>query len=416
MASSDRPSTEALDPSVPVLGDSTAPRATSAVVSRVRPDTRLLALLAVGHMVIDINQGALPALLPFLRSALGLSYAATGTIVLMANSTSSLVQPLFGYLADRAARRWLLPLSVLLSSGGIALTGLAPSYGAVLVLVVLMGFGIAAYHPEGYRMATRVAGDRKATGLSIFSTGGNIGISIGPPLMTALITGLGLPGTLGLLLPGLLVTLLLTTGLPRLSAPSMPSVQKVSASAPRTMVGAMSLLILVVALRSWTQLGLTTYVPFYYLDVLKGDPRMIGTLLFVFLGAGAAGTLVAGPIADRVGVRRYVVSVFLLATPLAVAFLLVRGILSFIFLGALGFVLVSTFTVSVVLGQAYMPRNPGMASGLIVGFAIGAGGLGVTVFGWIADHLGLMTTLWISALMPLAGFITALFLPEPRRV
>ena len=388
---------------------------TVAAGERVKPDMRLLGLLAMGHLVIDINQGALPAILPFLRGALDLSYAATGTIVLMANMTSSLVQPLFGYLADRTARRWLLPLSVLLSSVGIALTGLAPSYGLVLFLVVISGFGIAAYHPEGYRMASRVAGDSKATGLSIFSTGGNIGISIGPPLITALITGFGLPGSLGLLLPGLLVAALLTAVLPRLSAPPAPRAQGPTATASRTMVGAMTLLILVVTLRSWTQLGLTTFVPFYYLDILKGDPRMIGTLLFVFLGAGAVGTLVAGPIADRVGVRRYVVSVFLLATPIAIAFLLVRGILSFILLGALGFVLVSTFTVSVVLGQAYMPRNPGMASGLIVGFAIGAGGLGVTVLGWVADRLGLQSALWISALMPLAGFVTALFLPEPRR-
>jgi FSR family fosmidomycin resistance protein-like MFS transporter len=116
-----------------------------------------------------------------------------------------------------------------------------------------------------------------------------------------------------------------------------------------------------------------------------------------------------------VGVRRYIVGVFLLATPLAIGFLLVRGVMSFILLGALGFVLVSTFTVSVVLGQAYMPRNPGMASGLIVGFAIGAGGVGATVLGWVADHQGLMSALWISALMPLAGFVVALFLPEPRR-
>jgi len=382
---------------------------------RVKPDMRLLGLLALGHLVIDTNQGSLPAILPFLRTALDLSYAATATIVLTANVTSSLTQPLFGYLADRTARRWLLPLSVLLSSIGIALVGLAPSYGMVLVLVLISGFGVAAFHPEGYRTATRVAGDRKATGLSVFSTGGNIGISIGPPLITALIVGFGLPGSLGLLVPGVLVAGLLMVELPWLSAPPAPRVKRTAVSAPRTMVGAMMLLILVVTLRSWTQLGLTTFVPFYYLDVLGGDPRMIGTLLFVFLGAGALGTLVAGPIADRIGMRRYVVSVFLLATPIAIAFLLARGLLIFILLGALGFVLVSTFTVSVVLGQAYMPRNPGMASGLIVGFAIGAGGLGVTVLGWVADHVGLQSALWISALMPLAGFVAALFLPEPRR-
>ena len=395
-----------------------APLPVSTAVSvgeRVKPDMRLLGLLALGHFVIDTNQGALPAILPFLRTALGLSYAAAGTIVLVANVTSSLIQPLFGYLADRTARRWLLPLSVFFSSLGLALTGLAPSYGLVLVLVVISGFGIAAYHPEGYRMATRVAGDRKATGLSVFSTGGNIGISVGPPLITALVTGFGLPGSLGLLLPGALVALLLTAALPRLSAPLAPSAQGLVAAAPGTMVGAMSLLLLVVTLRSWAQLGFTTFVPFYYLDVLNGDPRMIGTLLFVFLGAGAAGTLVAGPIADRVGVRRYVVSVFLLATPLAITFIVVRGVMSFIALGALGFVLVSTFTVSVVLGQAYMPRNPGMASGLIVGFAIGAGGVGVTVLGWVADHLGLMSALWISAVMPFRGFVAACFLPDPPR-
>jgi FSR family fosmidomycin resistance protein-like MFS transporter len=140
----------------------------------------------------------------------------------------------------------------------------------------------------------------------------------------------------------------------------------------------------------------------------------VGTLLAVFLGAGVVGTLAAGPVADRIGVRRYVVAVFLLATPVAVGFLFAEGWLVFVLLGLLGFVLVSTFTVSVVLGQAYLPKNPGLASGLIVGFAIGAGGIGASALGWVADHWGLASALWISALMPLAGFVTALFLPEPR--
>jgi FSR family fosmidomycin resistance protein-like MFS transporter len=376
---------------------------------------RLLTLLALGHLVIDTNQGALPAILPFLKSALSLSYTATGVIVLMANVTSSLIQPLFGYFADRTSRRWLLPLSVLLSSLGLGLTGLAPSYPVVLALVMITGFGVAAYHPEGYRTATVVAGDRKATGVSVFSTGGNIGIAVGPPLITALLTSsFGLSGTLGMLIPGILVAGLLTAILPMLSAPAAAQAKASTMTGARTMVGAMTLLIMVIAVRSWTQLGFTTYVPFYYLEVLHGDPRLVGTLLGVFLGAGAVGTLVAGPIADRVGVRRYVVSVFLLATPIALSFFFATGPLAFVVLGGLGFVLVSTFTVSVVLGQAYMPRNPGMASGLIVGFAIGAGGLGVTVLGWVADHFGLMTALWLSALMPLLGFVLALFLPEPR--
>jgi FSR family fosmidomycin resistance protein-like MFS transporter len=391
------------------------PAPAAAPAERVKPNMRLLGLLALGHLVIDVNQGALPALLPFLKSALALSYTATGVIVLAANVTSSLIQPLFGYFADRTSRRWLLPVSVALSSLGLGLTGLAPSYGAVLALVVITGFGVAAYHPEGYRTATQVAGDRKATGVSIFSTGGNIGIAAGPPLITALLTTFGLGGSLGMLVPGLVVGLLLTAALPLLSTPPAPRAHVAATTGQRNMAGAMALLIVVVAFRSWTQLGFTTYVPFYYLEILKGDPRLVGTLLAVFLGAGAVGTLVAGPIADRVGVRRYVVSVFLLATPIAIAFFFARGVWTFVVLGLLGGVLVSTFTVSVVLGQAYLPRNAGMASGLIVGFAIGAGGLGVTVLGWIADHWGLLAALWVSAFMPLAGFVAATFLPEPRR-
>jgi MFS transporter, FSR family, fosmidomycin resistance protein len=374
---------------------------------------RLLSLLALGHMVVDINQGALAALLPFLKSALTLSYTATGIIVLTSNVTSSLIQPLFGYFADKTARRWLLPVSVLFSSIGLGFLGLAPSYAAILLLVLVTGLGVAAYHPEGYRTATAVAGDRKVTGVSVFSTGGNIGIAVGPPLMTALVTGFGLPGTLGSLVPGLLVATLLAAVLPMLSVPAPARSRSAPVAAP-AMVRAMSLLIVVIAARSWTQLGFTTYVPFYYLEVMKGDPRMVGTLLAIFLGSGAVGTLIAGPVADRIGVKRFVVSVFLLTTPVAAAFLFSSGILSLILLGALGFVLVSTFTASIVLGQAYMPRNPGMASGLIVGFATGAGGLGVTALGWVADHWGLMASLWISALIPLAAFALSLFLPEPR--
>ena len=392
------------------------PSVVVAPIERARPDMRLLGLLALGHMVIDINQGSLPAILPVIKDALNLSYAATGVIVLTANITSSMIQPLFGYLADKTARRWLLPLSVLLSSLGLSFMGLAPSYAAVLALVMITGFGVAAYHPEGYRTATAVAGKRKTTGVSIFSTGGNLGIAVGPPLMTALLIGFGPAGSLGMLVPGLLVAGLLVAVLPRLSAPPPAAARAyANATGARTMVGAMSLLILVVAIRSWTQLGFTTFMPFYWKDVLHGDPRLVGTLLAVFLGSGAIGTLVAGPIADRVGVRRCVVGVFLLAAPLATAFLFVSGgPLVFVLLALLGFVLVSTFTMSVVLGQAYLPRSPGMASGLIVGFAIGAGGIGATGLGWVADHWGLTTTLGISAAMPLAGFVVALFLPDPK--
>src|ERR1043166_6292590 len=168
---------------------------------RVKPHTKLIALLALGHFVIDANQGALPAVLPFLKQWHALTYAQVAMLVLAGNLTSSLIQPLFGYLSDQIARRWVLPVSIFVSGLGVALLGLAPGYGASLALVVVMGLGVASWHPEGYKTATGVAGERKATALSLFSLGGNVGIAVGPPLVTFLVAGLGGHGTLGLLVP-----------------------------------------------------------------------------------------------------------------------------------------------------------------------------------------------------------------------
>ncbi len=384
------------------------------VATANKPNVPVLGLLALGHMVVDINGGSLAALLPFLKSALSLSYASSAAVILMSNVTSSLIQPLFGYFADKTTRRWILPAAVFLSGVGIGLTGLAPSYAAVLLLVIVSGVGIASYHPEGYRTATHVAGERKATGVSIFSTGGNLGIALGPPIITALVTIFGLRGSLGLIIPGAVVALLIAAVLPKLRLPETPHEKRRAMASGKTNVYGMVVLVIVVALRAWTQTGFSTLIPFYYLDVLHGDSRMVGTVLAVFLGAGAVGTLCAGPIADRFGIRRYAVGVFLLATPLAIAFLFARGVWIYVVLGTLGFVLISTFTVTVVLAQSYMPRNVGMASGLIVGFATGAGGVGATVLGSVADHMGLRTALWISALMPLAAFCVSMMLPEPK--
>jgi FSR family fosmidomycin resistance protein-like MFS transporter len=311
----------------------------------------------------------------------------------------------------------MLPASVALAGTAFALLGLAPGYATILALVLAMGLGAAAYHPEGYKTATGVAGDRKATGLSVFSLGGNIGVALGPPVITTLVATAGLFGSIGMLVPAVVVAALFVTVLPLLSASGPRGhVVKTAAAHAVNRPGAMALLVVVVMFRSWTSLGFTTFVPLYYIDVLKEDPQMVGTLLFVFLGAGALGTVGAGMLADRWGTRPFMVWSVLAVLPLAVLFLHVTGPLAFVTIGLMGAVLISTFTISVVLGQQYLPRNAGMASGLIVGFATGTAGVGVAALGWVADHYGLMSALWISALMPVPGFITAWFLPAPGPV
>jgi MFS transporter, FSR family, fosmidomycin resistance protein len=382
-------------------------------VERVRPHVALIGLLALGHFVVDLTQGALPAVLPLLQSRHALTYAETGTIVLAANLTSSIIQPLFGYLADRTVRRWILPASIALAGTGMALTGVASDYTSILLLVVLMGLGVAAWHPEGYRTATGVAGERKATALSYFSLGGNVGIALGPLVGTALVAAWSTPGTLGLALPPLVVAAIMLVALPRFTTAATARAAT-PAERAASMPGAMALLIVVVMIRAWASLGFTTFVPLYYVNHLHADPRIAGLLLFVFLGAGAVATVIAGPLADRWGPRSFMQWGLLAAVPFGLLFLQTSGVLAFVMLGLFGGVLIASFSVSVVLAQAYLPRHAGMASGLIVGFAFGAGGLGVAALGWVADHYGLPAALTISALTPLAGFAAARCLPAPR--
>jgi FSR family fosmidomycin resistance protein-like MFS transporter len=379
-----------------------------------KPNIRLIAALAAGHLVVDMNQGSLPALLPYLKTALHLSYFASGLLVLAANLTSSVVQPVFGHLADRAARRWLAPVSVLLAGTAFSLTGFADRYSALLVLICLMGLGVACYHPEGFKTSAGAGGARRATAVSWFSLGGSLGFAFGPPVITLLITRLGVRGSLGMLVPSLVVGGMLFF---MLSGPasegSSPRKAVAVVSRGTSMQRAMILLIGIVMIRSWIQLGFMTFLPFYYIDYLKESPQVVGPLLFVFLGAGALGTIIAGPLADRWGARKVMLTGFLASIFPGIAFMYLRGGWAYFALGVFGAVILSTATVTIVLGQQYLPRNPGLASGLIAGFAIGAGGMGVTVLGWVADHFGLPTVLWASTLLLVPGFFACLFLPPP---
>src|SRR5207237_10390634 len=178
--------------------------------------------------------------------------------------------------------------------------------------------------------------------------------------------------------PTVVMAGLFLSALPRIGrAAAPPRAEHAAGARGVNMPGAMALLIAVVTIRSWTTLGFSTFVPFFYIDVLKHDPRIVGPLLFVFLGSGALGSVFAGPIADRCGVRPFVRWIFLAALPFGVLFMVTDGILRVVMLGVFGAILTGSFSVSVVLAQAYLPRHAGMASGLIVGFAIGAGGLAV---------------------------------------
>ena len=299
----------------------------------------LLFILSFGHMCTDIAQGALPALLPFLKERFDLSYAVAGTLLMAAHLTSSVIQPLFGYVTDRRPFPILLPLGCAISGVGIALVPLSPSFGWLVAFVMFSGLGTAAFHPEGFKATACIASERRATGMSFFSVGGNLGFAIGSPAAIFLVSRYGLPGASGLLLPAAVAALLFLPALPVIRS----RIESAS-SAPRTsaMSGvehplyAVSLIILIVVLRSWTQLGLATYIPFLYQAKLSSDPAYVATLLFFFLGSGTVGTVIGGPLADRFGHRRLLFFSIALQIPLIFLFLRSSGWMVFASAALLG--------------------------------------------------------------------------------
>ncbi|HOF56703.1 MAG TPA: MFS transporter [Syntrophorhabdaceae bacterium] len=374
---------------------------------------KVLLILSLGHLVIDIYQGALPATLPFLKEKLSLSYTMTGFILMMANFTSSVLQPLFGFYSDKKTKAVLLPIGLLSAGIGFSLLSISSNYIVVLFLVVISGLGIAAYHPEGYKTAHFFTGDKSVTGMSIFSVGGNLGFSLGPLFAIYIIKYLGFSSLPVIVVPSLLCTAIIlsyktTIAIPRAAhAENQKDVSKTSLSAYVSLF----VVIMIVVMRSWTQMGLLTYIPFYYINHLKGDPLFAGNLVFVYLACGAAGTLIGAPFADKWGHKRFLrLSMFLATITLPMIFIpfVQKTYLIFFVLGLQGMLLISTFSVTIVMAQKLLPNKLGVASGLMTGFAIGTGGIGVTLLGLVADNFGVPVALESIMILPLVGFILSL--------
>jgi FSR family fosmidomycin resistance protein-like MFS transporter len=377
---------------------------------------KVLLLLSAGHMTVDIYQGALPAILPFIKDNLALSYTMTGFIMIVANFTSSILQPLFGLLSDKKEKAFLLPLGAFAAGLGYSLLSLPSHYFPVLVLVTISGLGVAAYHPEGYKTASFFTGNKPATGMSVFSVGGNLGFAIGPAFAIWIISSFGFDALPLVVIPAFIFTAVIIVLRKAVALPVTMEHMRRQAEGIETK-GAYTSLILtiaVVVMRSWIQIGIMAYIPFYFIDVLKGDPVYAAKLVSVFLLGGTIGTLAGAPLADRFGHRALLRASMLLAAIVFPLMFLVKGsLLLFVVLFVLGAILVSSFSVTVVMAQKLMPGSLGIASGLMTGFAIGAGGIGVTLLGVVADHFGVYTALKSIGILPVVGLILSLILRYP---
>jgi FSR family fosmidomycin resistance protein-like MFS transporter len=367
----------------------------------------------LGHLASDLAQGAPPALLVYLKPKLGLSYTETAAVILSATLSSSIIQPAFGLWSDRRGAQWLLAVGVALGGLGIAFAAISPNYPSLLALVFLSGVGIGAFHPEGAKFAGFASGERRATGMALFSIGGNAGFALGPLLVSAGVGAWGLNGGLLLAVPCLAAAAVLVAEGRRLEAivPTRPSRRVTRTVDDRP--GALALLVTIVTLRSVAYFGLFTFVPLW--EVAKGHSRSDGThLLAYLLAAGAVGTVVAGPLADRLGRRPVVFVSFVMTIPLILVYVLVGGGVGQAAAIASGAAIISTFGVTLVMSQEYLPSQVALASGLSVGFSVGLGGVAAVALGAVADAIDLRTALLACAGGPALAALLTLGLPRSR--
>ena len=383
-------------------------------------DKKKILLVSLGHLSCDINGGALPAILPFLRAAYDLSYQATGGLMFAYACLSSMIQPLFGLLSDRFSKPWFIPLGVLLAGCGLAAIGWMPGYWGIFAAIGLSGVGAALFHPEGARFANAVSGQNKGTGMSLFSIGGNGGFVLGPLLATACLGAFGLPGT-----TIFAVLAVLTAGTLVWSIARMGATKKTAAAGGKTApaTGAegetpgennwrefLKLTVSIVT-RSITFVGFNTFIPLYWVSAFGQSTATGAMALTFFCVCGVISNFFGGMLADKFGYRAVIRVVFALMPPVVACFSLSSNLYAaWALLPLLGFVLYAPFSAQVVLGQQYLAKNIGFASGITLGLATSLGGVVAPLLGWIADHYGMAATFQSLAALSIVGAVFAYLL------
>jgi len=375
---------------------------------------RPLLTLMYGHFTVDTYVGVLPVLFPLLRDQFSLDLYTVGFVSLAYSGVASLSQPLFGYLADRYGTRFA-GIALAWSATMFATIGFAPNFPTLLVLAALAGLGSGAYHPMGAMNASAVIPEKQRnTAMSVYVTGGTLGVALGPILGAVLFSVFGVRGTALMFFPGIFGAILLLFEMRKIALPRAPRHDAMarSVAAPHAAVPLLPLfaVILVMSSRSWTILGIEAFIPTWYKS-LGYSAAFYGPLATTVVLASAFGTIGSATLADRFGRRTVIVGLLVLSIPTILLFAAFTGPIAFVTGALIGLLAASTSPLMLVMAQQLIAGRAGLASGLILGLGFITGAIGVPINGKIADHFGIAATMRFQVLIVVVSIGIALFLP-----
>ena len=393
------------------------PSAASAEHAEPNTEFGIIGAISFSHLLNDMIQSLILAIYPILKGDFHLSFGQIGLITLTYQLTASLLQPLVGMVTDRKPMPFSLPIGMGFTLFGLLLLSVAPSFPVLLLAAALVGTGSSVFHPESSRVARMASGGRHGLAQSLFQVGGNAGSSLGPLLAAWIIVPHGRGSVAWFALAALLAIAVLlqvsrwysahhaVRGKSRAGHASAIALTRGKVAASLTILG------LLVFSKYFYLASISSYYTFFLIHKFGVSVQSAQTHLFVFLFAVAAGSLIGGPVGDRIG-RKWVIWVSILGVApftlmLPYASLFWTSVLTVV----IGLILASAFSAILVYAQELIPGRVGMISGLFFGFAFGMGGIGAAVLGHVADARGIDYVYHLCAFLPLIGVITV-FLPN----
>ena len=375
--------------------------------------------VALGHFLNDLMQSLIPAAYPLLKDNLALTFTQIGLITFVFQGTASILQPLIGLYTDKRPLPYAMAAGMASTGAGLILLAHAASFAVVLVSVALIGLGSAIFHPEASRIARLAAGMRPGFAQSVFQVGGNAGSALGPLAAAFIVLQRGqtsIEWFAAVALAGMLLLYAIgrwyqSTGATR--AASRKARAAAAAPAPHLVRLGMTVLIILMVSKFVYSVSFSSYYTFYLIEQFALTKAEANLCLFIFLAAVAAGTIIGGPIGDRIGRRRVILWSILGILPLTIAVPWLPLIPSVIAAALAGLMLASAFPAMVVYAQDLMPRHTGMVAGLMFGVAFGIAAFGAAILGVLADQWGIVAVYRICAFLPLMG-LAAFLLPDAR--